>query len=94
MKMYDENATSEDIQEQIDNYSYCLDRIEEVILGLNENDKDYNKEYIKTLKEIKTDFENEIEGLEEERDEKIEEEQKEHKAEMREMNCVFERSRL
>lgn len=92
--MYDENLTSADIEDKMDEISYCIDELEGVASNLERIDKKYFKDTIGTLNDVKADLEMEYQGLEEELNEKIADEEKEGNEEMQAMNWEFERSRV
>ena len=93
MKMYEAN-TSEEVKNQILELESVLDNLDTAIRTLKNLDKSYFRGDISDLEEHSREIEEEIDGLEEEFQEKLQKEQKEYENELQAMNYEFERTKL
>ena len=93
MKMYEAN-TSEEVLEQILELESVLDNLDTTISTLKKLDRSYFRGDITDLENQYETIEEEIQGLGEEYEEKLKEEQRQYDNEVKAMNYEFERSRI
>lgn len=93
MKMYEAN-TSEKVLEQIQELESVLDNLDTTISTLKKLDRSYFRGDITDLENQYKSIEEEIQGLGEEYEEKLNEEQRQYDNEVKAMNYEFERSRI